>query len=132
MKKLSISLLLSILGSLLSLNSYAQNKQPDAPSLQVLQVHLEHRCVNCLRIEKFTRASLTKYFPGVSFELVNIEEKKNAKKAEEFQASGTALYLYNPKTGKKKDLTASAFLNAGDEAKFEAELKKAIEEFIKS
>lgn len=131
MRKASILLLFTSL-CLLSLNIYAQNKQVETLSLQVIQFHLEHRCISCLKIEKFTKASLTKYFPGVSFELVNVEEKKNAKKAEEFQASGTALFLYNPKTGKKKDLTASAFMNVGDKAKFEAELKKAIEEFIKS
>ena len=130
MKKANIFLLFVSL-CLLSLNNKAQNKQVETPSLQVIQFHLEHRCISCLKIEKFTKASLTKYFPGVPFELVNVEEKKNAKKAEEFQASGTALYLYDPKTGKKKDLTASAFMNVGDEAKFESELKKAIEEFIK-
>lgn len=131
MKKAGILLLFISLFHL-SFNSFAQNKQVETPSLQVIQFHLEHRCISCLKIEKFTRASLTKYFPGVPFELVNLEEKKNAKKAEEFQASGTALFLYNPKTGKKKDLTAAAFMNVGDEVKFETELKKAIEEFIKS
>jgi hypothetical protein len=131
MRKVGILLLITSL-CLLSLNIYAQNKQVETPSLQVIQFHLEHRCISCLKIEKFTKASLTKYFPGVPFELVNVEEKKNAKRAEDFQASGTALFLYNPKTGKKKDLTAAAFMNVGDEAKFERELKKAIEEFIKS
>jgi hypothetical protein len=131
MKKAGIILLFISLFHL-SFNSLAQNKKVETPSLQVIQFHLEHRCVSCLKIEKFTKASLTKYFPGVPFELVNVEEKENAKKSEDFQASGTALFLYNPKTGKKKDLTASAFMNVGDEAKFETELKKAIEEFIKS
>ncbi|HWI93223.1 MAG TPA: nitrophenyl compound nitroreductase subunit ArsF family protein [Flavisolibacter sp.] len=131
MKKVGILLLFISLFHL-SFKSFAQNKQVETPSLQVIQFHLEHRCISCLKIEKFTKASLTKYFPSVPFELVNVEEKKNAKKAEDFHASGTALFLYNPKTGKKKDLTASAFMNVGDEAKFEAELKKAIEEFIKS
>jgi sulfite exporter TauE/SafE len=41
------------------------------------------------------------------------------------------LFLYNPKTGKKKDLTDFAFMNAGDEKKFESELKKQIEIFLK-
>ena len=63
---------------------------------------------------------------------MNVEDKKNAKKAEQFEATGTALFLYNPKTGKKKDLTDFAFMKAGDEKKFEAELKKYIEDFIKS
>ena len=131
MKKAS-ALLFFISVFFLSLNSNAQNRQVQTPSLQVIQFHLEHRCVSCLKIEKFTKASLTKHFPTISFELVNVEEKKNARRAEEFQASGTALFLYNPKTGKKKDLTASAFMNVGDETKFDTELKKAIEEFIKS
>lgn len=85
--------------------------------------------MTCNKIEKLTRLIL-KDFPTIPFLLVNVDETKNEKKAEQFEATGTALFLYNPKTGKKKDLTDFAFMTAGDEAKFQKELKKEIEKFI--
>ena len=117
--------------------SNAQNKKittatSNSATIEVIQFHSEHRCITCLKIEKLTRATLANSFPNITFTLVNVEDKKNAKKAEQFEATGTALFLYNPKTGKKKDLTDFAFMKAGDEKKFEAELKKYIEDFIKS
>ncbi len=101
-------------------------------AIQVIQFHNEHRCETCLKIERLTKKTLTDYFPTIPFSLVNVEEKKNEKLTEQFEAFGTSLFLYNPKTGKKKDLTDFAFMNAGDEVKFESELKKHIEAFLKS
>lgn len=99
--------------------------------MQVIQFHTEHRCATCLKIEDLTKKTLANYFPNIPFSLVNAEDKKNEKITEQFEAFGTSLFLYNPKTGKKKDLTDFAFMNAGDEKKFEAELKKQIETFLK-
>ncbi|MFA6260309.1 MAG: nitrophenyl compound nitroreductase subunit ArsF family protein [Bacteroidia bacterium] len=100
-------------------------------TIEVIQFHSEHRCKTCLKIETLTKATLDKHFKSIPFRLVNVDDNKNSKMAEAFEASGTALFLYNPKTGKKKDLTDFAFMKAGDEVKFEAELKKYIEDFIK-
>ena len=135
MKKISIVLFAFMAFMFTACNSQAQqNKQTVAankPTIEVIQFHSEHRCVSCLAIEKFTKKTLADYFPAIAFTLVNVDDKKNAKKAEQFEAAGTALYLYNPVTGRKKDLTDFAFMKAGDEKKFEAELKKYIEDFIK-
>jgi len=134
MKKFMI-VLMSLAGFVtISCNSAAQpNTHPDEiSSLQVIQFHSEHRCISCIKIEKLTRSTLAKHFPGVVFTLINVDEKKNEKMTEQFEATGTALFLYNPKTGKKKDLTPFAFMNVGNETKFDAELKKYIEEFLKS
>lgn len=112
-----------------------QNKQTVAnrtAAIEVIQFHSAHRCITCLKIENLTRTTLTASFQTVPFILVNVDDKKNAKMAEQFQASGTALFLYNPTTGKKKDLTDFAFMRAGDDKKFAIELKKHIEDFIKS
>jgi hypothetical protein len=84
-----------------------------------------------LKIEKFTKATLEKYFPGLSLTLVNVEDKKNEKLASQFEAAGSALFLYNPKTGKRSNLTQFAFFNVGDQEKFDAGLRKQIEEFLK-
>ncbi len=107
------------------------NNKPTVATIEVIQFHSEHRCVTCLKIEKLTRATLAKYFSAIPFKLVNVEEKKNEKIAEQFQATGTALFLYNPTTGKKKDLTDFAFMKAGDEKGFEIALTKYIQDFLK-
>lgn len=113
----------------------AQQSKPavkaSKPTIEVIQFHSEHRCVTCLKIEKLTKATLKKSFPAIGFKLYNVDDKANEKIAEKFEAAGTALYLYNPATGKKKDLTDFAFMKAGDDKRFEADLKKFIEEFIK-
>ena len=58
------------------------------------------------------------------------DDKKNEKMAEQFEATGTALFLYNPKTGTKKELTDFAFMNAkSDSKKFKAGLEKEINAF---
>lgn len=130
----SIIAIVAVLGILLTSSAVqAQSKNAQPPSnVEMIQFHLEHRCVTCLRIEKLTKATLATYFKDVPFSLVNVEKKENEKKAKEFQAYGTALYLYNPKSGEKKNLTQFAFLKAGNEEAFTAELKKYIEEFLKS
>ncbi len=96
--------------------------------VEIIQFHSEHRCVTCLKIEELTKETV-KSFTGMSFKLVNIDDTKNEKMAEKFEAAGTALFIYNPKTGKKKDMTDFAFMNSGDKAKFMAGLKKEINQF---
>jgi hypothetical protein len=133
MKTLCISVFVLTGLILNSVESEAQQtKQSQASNIEVIQFHNEHRCVTCVQIEKMTRATLGKNFQSVPFTLVNVDDSKNAKKAEQFEAAGTALYLFNSKTGKKKDLTEFAFMKAFDENKFETELKKMIEDFMKS
>jgi hypothetical protein len=132
MKKLIASVFFTAVLAFTSCNSAAQqNSNTNVASIQVLQFHLEHRCISCLKIEKLTKATLVNHFPLLSLTLVNVEDKKNQQMAEQFEATGSALFLYNPKTGKKKELTQFAFLKVGNEEQFEAELKKHIEQFIK-
>lgn len=99
-------------------------------SLVMIQFHSENRCMTCNKIEVLTLETLKKY-PELEFKLVNVDDPKNEKLATAFEATGTALFLYNPKTGSKKDLTDFAFMKAGDEAKFEEELNAEIQLFIK-
>jgi hypothetical protein len=60
---------------------------------------------------------------------VNVDDPKNEKISKAFEATGTALFLYNPKTGKKKDLTDFAFMKADNKEKFIEGLKKEIRRF---
>jgi hypothetical protein len=116
-------------------NSEAQNAKQKSNSkteakIEVIQFHSEHRCVTCNKIETLTKETLNSY-PALSFSLVNVDDKKNEKKATQFEATGTALFLYNATTRKKKDLTDFAFMNAGNKDKFIEGLKKEIDLFIK-
>jgi hypothetical protein len=134
MKSLPIALFIFTVIMLSACSGEAQKStaQPSTATMQVIQFHNEHRCATCLKIESLTKKTLSDYFPSIPFSLVNVEEKKNESMVEQFEAFGTSLFLYNPKTGSKKDLTDFAFMNAGDDKKFEAELKRQIEAFLKS
>ena len=110
----------------------AQTKKATVSSaktnVEIIQFHSEHRCMTCNKIEELTRETLKSY-PTIPFSLVNVDDKKNEKIATQFEATGTALFLYNPTTKKKQDLTEMAFMNAGDKDKFIQELKKKIDAF---
>ncbi len=110
-------------------NSSAE-KSSESNSIEVIQFHSEHRCMTCNTIEELTRETLESY-TQIPFSLVNVDEKENEKMADEFEAAGTALFLYNPKTGDKKELTDFAFMNAMNKQKFMSGLKKEIESFQK-
>lgn len=105
-----------------------QTKKAITATIQVLQFHSENRCMTCNLIEKLTRETLQKY-PAIPFTLINVDDKKNEKMAEKFEASGTALFLYNPKTGAKKNMTDFAFMNASSKPD---EFKKGLEKEIKA
>lgn len=99
--------------------------------IEIIQFHSAHRCMTCNKIEALTRETLRAY-PNIPFSLVNVDDKKNEEQAEQFEAAGTALFLHNPKTGKRKELTDFAFMNAGNKEKFIEGLKKEIDAFLKS
>ena len=102
-------------------------------SIEVIQFHSEHRCVTCNLIEKLTREALIEHFPSTPFKLVNVDDNKNEKIAEEFEATGTALFIYNPKSKKKKDLTDFAFMNAKNKPEdFKKGIKREVEQFLKN
>lgn len=109
-------------------NTKQTSKTISETKIEVIQFHSEHRCKTCNKIEELTKETL-KTYPEIKFYLINVDDKKNEKKAEQFEATGTALFLYNPKTGKKKDLTDFAFMNAGNKEKFIEGLKKEIVKF---
>lgn len=110
--------------------SAQKNVKATPVNIQVIQFHAEHRCVTCNLIETLSRETLRQNFKHIPFKLVNADDKNNEKIAEEFQASGTALFLYNPVTKKKKDLTNFAFMNAKTKPEeFKKGLKKEIENF---
>ena len=115
-----------------SCNSNGQNTKKETSivevsTIEVIQFHSEHRCVTCNLIEKLTKETLQQNFSSIPFKLINVVDSKNEKMAKKFEVTGTALFLYNPKTGKKKDLTDFAFMNAKSKPE---EFKKGLEKEI--
>ena len=97
--------------------------------IQLIKFHTEHRCETCNNIEKLSKETI-KGNEAISFVLYNVDDEKNAKVAEQFEATGTSLYLYNSKTKATKDLTEMAFMYAKNEGdKFKTELQKEISAF---
>lgn len=132
-KSIFTTVFATLLMLFVSYNSNGQNTKKEASkaivsSIQVIQFHSERRCVTCNLIENLTKETLKQNFSTIPFSLVNVDDSKNEKMAEQFEATGTALFLYNPKTGKKKDLTDFAFMNAKSKPE---EFKKGLIEEIK-
>ena len=127
---LFLTFLLFILTLGIAHSSFGQkSKKTTAPStspgIELVQFHTEHRCMTCNKIEELSRKS----YAHIPFKLFNVDDSKNEKIAQEFEATGTSLYLYNSKTKKIKDLTDFAFMNAMDRTKFIQGLKKEIVAF---
>ncbi|NLO19634.1 MAG: hypothetical protein GX121_07140 [Ignavibacteria bacterium] len=115
-KKLLTLAIISVSLLFFSCNSQEQDKQSqiaktEDSAIQLIQFHSEHRCKTCNLIEKLSKEALEE-LTDIVFKTIVVDDPKNEKLAEEFEATGTALFIYNPKTGKKKDLTDFAFMNA--------------------
>jgi hypothetical protein len=100
----------------------------ESDDIQVIQFHSEHRCMTCNKIESLTRETV-QGLQNMPFNLINVDDVANESAADAFEAAGTALYLYNPKTGAKKDLTDFAFMHAGKDEDFKKGLAAEIEIF---
>ncbi|MBK7087082.1 MAG: hypothetical protein IPH53_21525 [Flavobacteriales bacterium] len=131
----------ALLGLFTAYESNAQQptKAPTtATRIDVIDFHTDHRCKTCLTIEGLTKEVLNSTFApqlksGVlTFRLVNVDDKANAKVAEDFGAYGTALFLHVHKNGKaeKIDLTEWAFMQANDAAAFKSELTQRIKALL--
>lgn len=107
--------------------SYVSNFNTKA-GMEIIQFHSEHRCKTCLKIEENVQLALKPY-DNIPFKLINADDEANAALTKEFEAAGTALFLYNPVTGKKRDLTDFAFMTAFEDEKFIKGLQREIDQF---
>ena len=117
-----------------------QSTEKDENVIQVIDFHSTKRCLTCNAIEKQSLETIEKNFKNelgsgtIIFKTVNIDEEANFKLAEEFEASGTSLFINILVDGQseKVDMTQFAFMNArNDSEKFEKglvnELQKALQ-----
>ncbi len=102
----------------------------------VYAFHGTNQCTTCKNMKANTKATLDSYFDKelktgkIVFQIVDVDDAKNQKLAEKFQATGTALMLYQIKNGKEKivDLSDMAFEKANDKDLFTTDLKNKINE----
>jgi hypothetical protein len=96
--------------------------------------------MTCKAIEASTKYTLDTYFSDelankkIEFKVVNVDDEKNFKMAEAFEATGTALFLNVIVDGKEKhiDLTDFAFLKGMEKDAFVTELKTKLEAELKN
>lgn len=120
--------------------SKSQTTNQSITKIEVLNFHSTHRCKTCNAIEANTKYTLSTYFSKelkekkITNQVINVDEKKNEKLAEKFEAAGTALILNVVKNGKetKIDLTDFAFMKGNDKEAFSKELKAKIEKELKT
>lgn len=108
-----------------------------AQTVEVIDFHSTHRCKTCLAIEKTTKTALEEEFPKelksgkVVFKTVDVDDPKNAKIAEQFEAAGTALWIYRADKKIKVDLTDFAFMNAKNVDKLGERIKSEVKKALK-
>lgn len=108
--------------------------------VEVYYFHSTMRCVTCKAVEAGAKKCLEKNFTQelkddkVKLIVLNVDEAKNEKLVNKFQASGSNLVIVSKVNGKEKveDLTTFAFQNAKNKPDYYVEmLKKKIEEKLK-
>lgn len=105
-----------------------------ANKLYVYAFHGTNQCTTCKNMKANTKATLDTYFAedlkagNIVFQIVDVDDVKNEKLAEKFEATGTALMLHQIKNGKEKivDISEMAFEKANDKEEFVADLKSKI------
>jgi hypothetical protein len=108
--------------------------------LEVYAFHGTRQCETCKHMKAYTKSTLNKYFKDelnagtVVYQVVDVDDGKNFKIAEKFEATGTALMINKIKNGKEniEDWSDFAFEYAnGEKAAYEKELKKMIDAQLK-
>jgi hypothetical protein len=127
MKNLHLIIILIWSITFMACNGNAQTDEQSSTNkstyIQVIDFHTTHRCVTCKAIEKQAIDALNNHFKSeldngiVTFQTINIDDESNYAIAEEFEASGTALFINIISNGisTKVDLTQFSFMNAMSE-----------------
>jgi hypothetical protein len=107
--------------------------------LEVYCFHGTRQCETCKNMKANTKTALDKYFSdqlkdsSIVFSIVDVDDEKNEKLAEKFQATGTALMVNKVVNGKDSimDWSDFAFEKANDNDVFISEFKTMIEATLK-
>lgn len=107
--------------------------------LEVYCFHGTRQCETCKNMKANTKTTLEKYFAAqlkdssIVFSIIDVDDEKNEKLAEKFQATGTALMINKVVNGKDSiiDWSDFAFEKANDNDVYIAELKTMLEGVLK-
>lgn len=105
--------------------------------IEVFVFHTTQRCVSCINIGKYTKATIEEKFPEesksgkITFKEINIDLPENFKMAKDYGVSGSALYINAIKDSKdnhEEDTTVWRLVTNEAQMKsyFEAKLKKLL------
>ncbi|OYU95517.1 MAG: hypothetical protein CFE21_10255 [Bacteroidetes bacterium B1(2017)] len=94
--------------------------------LEVFCFHGTRQCVTCKNMKAYTLKALQLNFAtqlkdsSIIFQIIDVDEEKNAAIAQKFEATGTALMFNKVVNGKDSifDLSDFAFEKANDESKY--------------
>lgn len=120
--------------------SQATSLNQSVSKIEVIDFYGTHRCVTCKAIEANAKYTVDTYFANeqkkgtVVFKTIDVDDEKNAKIVEQYEATGTALFLNVIRNGKEThiDLTDFAFMKGKDKEAFSKELKTKIETELKT
>ncbi len=120
-------------------NSESEKPQLKQNRLEVYCFHGTRQCETCKNMKANTKKALDNYFAtqlkdsSIVFSIVDLDEVKNEKLAEKFQATGTALMINKVVNGKDSiiDWSDFAFEKANDNEVFISELKTKIDAVLK-
>lgn len=107
--------------------------------LEIYCFHGTRQCETCKNMKANTKTTLDNYFSAqlkdssIVFAIVDVDDAKNEKLAEKFQATGTALMINKVVNGKDSiiDWSDFAFEKANDNEVFISELKTKINAVLK-
>lgn len=107
--------------------------------LEIYCFHGTRQCETCKNMKANTKTTLEKHFAdqlkdsSILFSIIDVDDEKNEKLAEKFQATGTALMINKVVNGKDSiiDWSDFAFEKANDNEVFISELKTKIDAVLK-
>lgn len=146
MKKLILHLLVSSLLLIACNNNKSTTEKAEQNTsvtnqnrLEVYCFHGTRQCETCKNMKANTKKTLDTHFASqlndssIVFSIIDVDDEKNEKLAEKFQATGTALMINKVVNGKDSiiDWSDFAFEKANDNDVFISELKIKIEHLQK-
>jgi len=107
--------------------------------LEVYCFHGTRQCETCKNMKANAKTALDTYFTSqlkdssIVFSIIDVDDEKNERLAEKFQASGTALMINKVVNGKDSiiDWSEFAFEKANDKEAFISELKTRLDAILK-
>ena len=140
MKKTLIPLLFFLIATITIINAQNKGKTIIPVKVEILYFHPTERCPIDLTIEENVTTTVQTFFSKqikdgtITLQVLNTDDKANAKTIAKFSINAQALYIVKHDKGTKikNDLTDFAFSNSqNNPSKFKSRLKDEIENALK-